>query len=112
MNRQRFKLSPFCWLVTTADFVDYIVKKAQFVITCNYKVIEDGKTNPTKKDDVNRLKNRRDFSVFLMADTGGGCRRIHNERSDFAADILQQSLREMIKEANKKKELRRLVENW
>ena len=62
-----------------------------------------------KKDDVNRLKNRGDFSVYLMADTGGGCRRIHNERSDFAADILRQSFREMTKELNKK-ELRRLVE--
>ena len=31
VNRQRFKLSPFCWLATTADFVDYIVKNAQFV---------------------------------------------------------------------------------
>ena len=40
------------------------MKKAQFVITCNYKVVEDEKTNPTKKDDANRLKNRGDFSVF------------------------------------------------
>jgi hypothetical protein len=31
-----------------------------------------------KKDDVNRLKNRIDFSVYLMAVTGGGCRRIHS----------------------------------
>ena len=56
-----------------------------------------------KKDDVNRLKNRGDFSVFLLADTGGGCRRIDNERSDFAADILRQSFREMTKELNKKR---------
>ena len=49
VNRQRFKLSPFCWLVTAADFVDYIVKNAQFVITCNYKVVEHGKTNPIKR---------------------------------------------------------------
>ena len=49
--------------------------------------------------------------MVLLADTDGGRRRLHNERSDFAADILRQSLREMIKEANKK-ELRRLVENW
>ena len=40
-----------------------------------------------------------------MFDTGGGCRRIHNERSDFAADILRQSFREMTKEVNKKKRI-------
>ena len=60
-----------------------------------------------KKDDVNRLKNRGDL-VFLLANTGGGCRRIHNERSDFAADILRQSFREGTEQ---KKELRRSVEN-
>jgi hypothetical protein len=37
----------------------------------------------------------------LLANTGGGCRRIHNERSDFAADILRQSFREMTKEMSK-----------
>ena len=74
-------------------------EEAQFLVTCIYKVVEDGKTNPTKKDDVNRLKNRGDFSDFLLADTGGGCRRIHNERSNFAADIL----REMTKEVNKRR---------
>ena len=57
MNRQRFKLSPLCWLETAADFVDYIVKKAQVLIICNYKVVEHGKTNPTQRDDVNTLKN-------------------------------------------------------
>ena len=46
----------------------------------------------------------------MLADTDDGRRRLPNERSDFAADILRRSLREMIKEANKK-ELRRLVEN-
>ena len=56
-----------------------------------------------KKDDFNRLKYRGDISVFLLANTGGGCRRIHNERSDFAADILRQSFREMTKEVNKKR---------
>ena len=45
-----------------------------------------------------------------MAVTGGGCRRIDNERNDFAADILRKSFREMTKEVNKK-ELRRLVNN-
>ena len=39
----------------------------------------------------------------MLADTDGGRRRLYNERSDIAADILRQSLREMIKEANKKR---------
>jgi hypothetical protein len=43
------------------------------------------------------------FLVFFLADTDGGRRRLHNEWNDFAADILQQSLTEMIKEANKKR---------
>jgi hypothetical protein len=55
---------------TAADFVDCMVKNAQFLIMCNYKVEDDGKTNPTKKDDVNRLKTRGELSVFA-----GGYRR-------------------------------------
>ena len=48
--------------------------------------------------------------MFFLADTDGGCRRLHNERSDIAADMQRESCREMIKATNKK-ELRRLVEN-
>jgi hypothetical protein len=61
---QRFKLSSFCWLATAAEFVDYIVKKSQFVITCNYKVVAHGKTIRIKKDDVIRLKNRLEL-IFV-----------------------------------------------
>ena len=48
-------------------------------------------------------KKIAEILVFLLANTGGGCRRIHNERSDFAANILRQSFREMTMEVNKKK---------
>ena len=64
---QRFKLSSFCWLArTTAEFVDYIVKTSQFVITFNYKVVAHGKTNRIKKDGVIRLKNRLEL-IFVSS---------------------------------------------
>ena len=60
MNRQRFKLSSFCLLATAADFVDYIMNNAQYLMTCNDKVVEGGKTNPTKKmTSKNVEKSRR-----------------------------------------------------
>ena len=62
---QRFKLSSFCWLATAAEFVDYIVKTSQFVITCNYKVVAQEKTNRIK-NDVIRLKNRLEL-IFVSA---------------------------------------------
>ena len=62
-----------------ADFVDYILRKAHILKTCNYKVVDDAKTNLRKKDDVNQLKNRGHLSV-LLANKDGGCRRLHNEQ--------------------------------
>ena len=40
------------------------MKMAQFLMTCMGKVVERGKTNKKKKDDVNRLKTRGELSVF------------------------------------------------
>jgi hypothetical protein len=63
MTWQRFKLSSFYRLLTAADFVDYIMKTAQSLMTCIAEVVEDGKTNLTKK--MTSIGNR---GVMNLAD--------------------------------------------
>ena len=73
------------------------------MITCNYKVVEDGKTNPTKKDDVNRLKNRGDFSVFCWLIPAADVVEYTINEATLLLTYCDNVFSEMSKEVNKKR---------